>query len=262
MDSELRGRVALVTGGGSGIGLATARVLAGDGAAVHIGVRDLDHGRRLAAAAAVDGLDIRAVRMDVADAASVAAAFAEIDGAGRLDMLVNNAGIDLVGRVEDLAEVDWDRCLDTNLKGPFLVARQAIPRLRAAGGGVIVNVASNAGLVARADEPAYSTSKAGLLMLTRALARAHAEDRIRVNAVCPGPVGGTGIMDRNLARSTDPDAALAGYIARAPLAAAWGRLIEPGEVAALIRFLCSDVAAMITGAAIAIDGGKSIDGHA
>ena len=97
-------------------------------------------------------------------------------------------------------------------------------------------------------------------MLTRSLARAHAEDRIRVNAVCPGPVGDTGIMDRNLAEAADPAAALASYLAKAPLAAAWGRLIEPAEVAAMIRFLCSDEAAMITGATVPIDGGKSLDG--
>lgn len=97
-------------------------------------------------------------------------------------------------------------------------------------------------------------------MLTRSLARAHAEDRIRVNAVCPGPVGETGIMDHNLAQAPDAAAALAGYLRKAPLAAAWGRLINPAEVAALIRFLCSDMAAMITGATIVVDGGKSLDG--
>jgi NAD(P)-dependent dehydrogenase (short-subunit alcohol dehydrogenase family) len=214
----------------------------------------------VAAEAAARGLDVRVVAMDVADARSVADGFHEIDAAGRLDIVVNNAGIDMPGRVEDLSEADWDACLDTNLKGPFLVARQAIPRLRSAGGGVIVNVASNAGLVARADEPAYSTSKAGLLMLTRSLALAHAGDRIRVNAVCPGPVGDTGIMDGNLARAADPAASLASYLRKAPLAAAWGRLIEPAEVAALIRFLCSDAAVMITGAVVAIDGGKSAGG--
>jgi len=260
MAPELDGRVAVVTGGATGIGLATARALAADGAVVYIGVRDAARGRHAVADAAAAGLDLRAVPMDVADAASVTAAFLEIDAAGRLDIVVNNAGIDMVGRVEDLSEADWDAALGTNLTGPFRVTREAIPRLRATGGGAIVNVASNAGLVPRADEPAYSTSKAGLLMLTRCLALAHADDRIRVNAVCPGPVGATGIMDRNLAAATDPAVALDGYLRRAPLAAAWGRLIEPGEVAALIRYLCSDAAAMITGATIAIDGGKSVAG--
>ena len=260
MGGALAGRVAVVTGGATGIGLATARALATDGAAVYIAGRDAVRSGRVAAEETARGLDIRAVAMDVADAGSVDAAFAEIDVAGRLDVVVNNAGINMVGRVEHLSEMDWDACLDTNLKGPFLVARAAIPRLRSTGGGAIVNVASNAGLVARADEPAYSTSKAGLLMLTRALARAHAEDRIRVNAVCPGPVGDTGIMDRNLAQAADPAVALASYIAKAPLAAAWGRLIKPDEVAALIRFLCSDAAAMITGATVTVDGGKSLEG--
>ena len=260
MEQELAGRVALVTGGATGIGLATARALAAAGAIVYIGARDAARTRRVAAEESAGGLDIRALTMDVTVADSVVGAFAEMDDAGRLDLVVNNAGINMVGRVEDLSEIDWDRCLATNLKGPFLVAREAIPRLRSTGGGVIVNVASNAGLVARADEPAYSTSKAGLLMLTRSLARAHAEDRIRVNAVCPGPVGETGIMDRNLAEAADPAAALASYLAKAPLAAAWGRLIDPAEVAAMIRFLCSDEAAMITGATISIDGGKSLDG--
>jgi NAD(P)-dependent dehydrogenase (short-subunit alcohol dehydrogenase family) len=260
MDQELAGHVAVVTGGATGIGLATARALAADGAAVYIAVRDMARGRRVAAEESARGLAIRAVSMDVSDEKSVAGAFREIDDAGRLDIVVNNAGVDMSGRVETLSELEWDTCLDTNLKGPFLVARQAIPRLRSTGGGVIINVSSNAGLVARADEPAYSTSKAGLLMLTRSLARAHAEDRIRVNAVCPGPVGDTGIMDRNLAHSPDPAEALASYVRRAPLAAAWGRLIDPGEVAGLIRFLCSDMATMITGAIVAIDGGKSVEG--
>jgi len=262
VDGELAGRVAVVTGGATGIGRATAHALAEAGAAVHLAVRDVTRGRGVADAATARGLDVRVVEMDVTDAGSVAGAFAALDGAGRLDIVVNNAGIPMVGRVEALSEADWDACLDTDLKGPFLVARQAIPRLRSVGGGVIVNVASNAGLVARADEPAYSTAKAGLLMLTRSLALAHAEDRIRVNAVCPGPVGDTGIMDRNLAEAPDPATALASYLGKAPLAAAWGRLIEPDEVAAVIRFLCSDAAAMITGAVVAVDGGKSAAGPA
>ncbi|HET9614724.1 MAG TPA: SDR family NAD(P)-dependent oxidoreductase [Candidatus Limnocylindrales bacterium] len=259
MERELAGRVAVVTGGASGIGLATARALGADGATVFLAVRDVDRGRR-AVADSGDVVDLRVVRMDVTDSAMVREGFVELDAAGRLDIVVNNAGIDLVGRVEALSEADWRRCLDTNLTGAFLVAREAIPRLRRTGGGSIVNVASNAGLVARPDEPAYSAAKAGLLMLTRSLALAHAADRIRVNAVCPGPVGETDIMDRNLARASDPSAALASYLAKAPLAAALGRLIEPREVAAAIRYLCSDAAAMVTGATLAIDGGKSAAG--
>ena len=261
MDDELAGRVALVTGGATGIGLATARALAADGATVYVAARDTARARRVAAEESAQGLDVRAIAMDVADARSVEDGFADLDRAGRLDIVVNNAGIDGVGRVEDLSEADWDACLDTNLKGPFLVARQAIPRLRSAGGGVIVNVASNAGLVARADEPAYSTSKAGTPDADPIASRSRTP-RIGSGSTpsVPGPVGDTGIMDRNLAQAPDPAAALASYLRKAPLAAAWGRLIEPGEVAALIRFLCSDAAAMITGATIAIDGGKSAAG--
>jgi len=120
-----------------------------------------------------------------------------------------------------------------------------------------VNIASNAGLVARGAEPAYSTSKAALIMLTRSMALGHAAERIRVNAVCPGPVAGTEIMERNLADAPDRSAGADRYIARAPLAAALGRMIEPDEIATLVAYLCSDEAAMVTGAVIAIDGGKS-----
>jgi len=191
VDRELTGRVAVVTGGGTGIGLATARALAADGSVVYLAVRDVDRGRRAVEESSGEGLDLRVVRMDVTDPPAIAGAFAEIDEAtGRLDILVNNAGVDAVGRVEDLSDEDWERSIGTNLTGPFLVAREAIPRMRRTGGGMIVNVASNAGLVARAEEPAYSAAKAGLLMLTRSLALAHAADRIRVNAVCPGPVQG------------------------------------------------------------------------
>src|SRR4051794_38371492 len=139
MDRELEGRIAVVTGGATGIGLATARALAADGAIVYIAVRDIARGRRVAAEESASAADVRAVRMDVTDARSVADAFGEVDSAGRLDVVVNNAGIDTIGRVEGLSEDAWDAGLDTNLKGPFLVARQAIPRLRTSGGGVIVN---------------------------------------------------------------------------------------------------------------------------
>jgi NAD(P)-dependent dehydrogenase (short-subunit alcohol dehydrogenase family) len=162
----------------------------------------------------------------------------------------------VAGAVDEIDEATWDECLETNLKSAYLASREAIPRMRRVHGGVIVNNASNAGLIARARDPVYCASKAGLIMLTRSMALAHAPDRIRVNAVCPGPVAGPTI-DRSVAAAADPAAELAATIAAAPLAAAAGRLIEPDEVAAAVLYLCSDQASMVTGAVIAVDAGKS-----
>ncbi len=128
--------------------------------------------------------------------------------------------------------------------------------MRAVGGGVIVNNSSNAGLQARARDPVYGASKAGLNMLTKGMALTHAADRIRVNAVCPGPVAGPA-YDLVIEAAVDPAAELRMAIEAAPLAAAMGRMIEPREVAAVVVFLCSDEAAMITGAIVAVDAGKS-----
>jgi NAD(P)-dependent dehydrogenase (short-subunit alcohol dehydrogenase family) len=251
-------RTALVTGGASGIGLATAEALGRTGTIVCIGGRDEARGKIAVDTLHRAGIDGRFIPLDVRDGASVRAAIASIaDSLGNIDILVNNAGIMCIGAVDQLDEADWDDCFDTNLKGAFLCSRAVIPMMRSSGGGVIINNASNAGLAARATEPAYSAAKAGLVMLTRSMALGYAADRIRVNAVCPGPVGRTGIMDRNLATAVDPVAAEAGFLARAPLAAAFGRMIDPEEVAALIAYLCSDAATMITGAIIPIDAGKS-----
>jgi len=253
-----RPTTALITGGASGIGLATAHALGSTGTVVYLGSRNEAQGRVAVETLHRAGIDGRFIKLDVRDSASVGSAIAGIaDSFGTVDILVNNAGIECVGAVHELTEDAWDDCFDTNLKGAFLCSRAVIPMMRSGGGGVIINNASNAGLLARADEPAYSTAKAGLVMLTRSMALGYAADRIRVNAVCPGPVSGTGIMDRNLASAANPVAAAAGYRARAPLAAALGRMIEPEEVAALIAYLCSDAATMITGAIIPIDAGKS-----
>jgi NAD(P)-dependent dehydrogenase (short-subunit alcohol dehydrogenase family) len=178
--------------------------------------------------------------------------------AGRLDILVNNAGVGLVKQITDVTEEEWDACLDTNLKGAFLASKHAIGRMRASGGGAIVNIASNAGLLPRAHDPVYSVSKGALVALTRSLALCHARDRIRVNAVCPGPVEGTRMMDEDLSKAPDRDAAVRGLIAASPLVAAYSRMITPDEVAEAVLYLVSDAAAMVTGTAIAIDGGKSL----
>jgi NAD(P)-dependent dehydrogenase (short-subunit alcohol dehydrogenase family) len=177
---------------------------------------------------------------------------------GRLDIVVSNAGIGLVKQIPDVCEAEWDAVMDTNFKATFLLARHAIPHLRAAGGGSIVVTSSNAGILPRAHDPVYSTSKMALLGMVRSLALCHARDRIRVNAVCPGPVGDTGMMNADLAAAADRDATAQKFITASPLAKAYGRMITPEEVAQAILYLASDAAAMVTGTAIAIDGGKSL----
>lgn len=252
---DLSGRTAVVTGGASGIGRATALKLAQAGATVYVGDLRLRPGNDAE-------FEPLGVRQSVCDVRQLGQLQALIDGAadstGRLDILVNNAGIVLVGQVTDIREADWDACLDTNLKAAFFGVKFALPHLLKAGGGSIVNTASNAGLLPRAHDPVYSISKMALVGLTKSLALCHSKDRIRVNCVCPGPVGETDIMDNDLARQSDPADAARRYIAASPLARAHGRMISPDEVADAILYLVSDAAAMVTGTAIAIDGGKSL----
>ena len=255
MSSQLTNRTAVVTGGASGIGRATAMLLARHGAHVFIGDFCLrDENDRVFAE-----LGIVQRRCDVRSESDVKALIdAAVQATGRLDILVNNAGIGMVKQIPDVTLAEWEACLGTNLTGAFLASKFAIPHLRAAGGGSIVNVSSNAGLLPRAHDPVYSTSKAALVAFTKSLALCQASDRIRVNAVCPGPVGDTGMMNADIAKAPDPDALVKGMIDASPLARALGRMISPEEVAAAVLYLASDGAAMVTGTSIAIDGGKSL----
>ncbi len=252
---QLKERVAVVTGGASGIGRATALLLAEHGARVTVG--DLT--------CPPEGSDefVRAgITQQSCDVRDLAQLQALIDNAaregGRLDMLISNAGVVMVGKVDEIDEADWDRCLDTNLKAAFFGAKFAIPHLKRQGGGVIVHTSSNAGILPRAHDPVYSISKLALNGLTRSLALSHGPDRIRVNAVCPGPVEDTGIMNSDLDRQPDRAEAAHRFIQASPIARAAGRMITPHEVAQAILYLVSDAAAMVTGTVIAIDGGKSL----
>ncbi len=254
-DLPLQDRVAVVTGAASGIGRATALLLARNGARVFVGDYDLlPENEPLFATAGIDQSTCD-VRCETQVQALIDRAF---QAHGRFDILVNNAGIGLVKQITDVTESEWDACLDTNLKGAFLASKHAIRRMQAGAGGAIVNVASNAGLLPRAHDPVYSTSKAALIALTKALALCHARDRIRVNAVCPGPVEATRMMDADLDRAADRDAAVQNLIAASPLARAYERMITPEEVAGAILYLASEASLMVTGTAIAIDGGKSL----
>lgn len=248
-------RVAVITGGESGIGRATARRLAAAGILVVTG--DVKRDSNNDADYAAQG--IRRVDCDVRREVDVQKLISEAATLhGRIDILVNNAGVGLVKPITEVTEEEWDRCLETNLKGAFLGCKHAIPWLIAAGGGAIVNVASNAGILPRAHDPVYSISKMALVGLTKSLALCHAPDRIRVNAVCPGPVEDTGMMRADLAKAADPQANRLSFIAASPLAAALRRMIAADEVAQAIEYLASDAAVMVTGTSLTIDGGKSL----
>jgi 3-oxoacyl-[acyl-carrier protein] reductase len=254
MTAEFQNRTAVVTGGGNGIGRATALELARRGARVFIGDVTLPAENE----ALFRELGITAVSCDVRKDAEVGRLIETAAATGRIDIVVNNAGIGLVKQIPDVSEYEWDRVLDINFKSVFLTARHAIPVMREGGGGSITNVSSNAGLLPRAHDPVYSTSKGAMIALTKSLALCHAKDRIRVNAVCPGPVGDTGMMNADLRAATDPAALAQKMIDASPLAKAFRRMITPEEVAAAVCYLASDAAAMVTGTSVAIDGGKSI----
>ena len=252
---SLGGRVAVITGGASGIGRATALLLARHGARVFVGDYDFIAAHESVYAQA----GICQMECDVRREDHVAGLIdrAATDG-GRLDILVNSAGVGLVKQITEVTEAEWDACLDTNLKGAFLASKHAIRRMKTGEGGSIVNIASNAGLLPRAHDPVYSTSKGALVAFTKSLALCHARDRIRVNAVCPGPVAATRMMDADLDQAPDREAAVRNLMAASPLARAHARMITPEEVAAAVLYLVSDAALMVTGTSIAIDGGKSL----
>lgn len=253
---DFKGRTAVVTGGASGIGRATALKLAEHGAKVFVGDFQPDPENQ----ARFESLGIVQKSCDVRQESAIAALIDDaVEATGRVDILVNNAGIGMVKPLTEVSEEDWDRCIDTNLKGAFFGSKHAVRHMIAAGrGGVIVNNASNAGLLPRAHDPVYSISKMALVALTKSLALCHAPDRIRINCVCPGPVGDTGMMNADLDKAEDRDAMVQSFIAASPLARAERRMIRPEEVADAILYLASDAAAMVTGTAIAIDGGKSL----
>jgi NAD(P)-dependent dehydrogenase (short-subunit alcohol dehydrogenase family) len=238
-------KVALVTGAARGIGLAVARrFLADDWRVVLLDIEGDLLEKSVAALAKPDVT--MAVTCDVSDANAVAAAFAAIERRfGRLDALVNNAGIAVFTPLMETSEADWNRVIDVNLTGPFLCSKAAVLLMREHGGGVIVNITSISGLRASTLRSAYGTSKAGLAHLTRQLAVELASLGIRVNGVAPGPV------DTAMAKAVHSPEIRADYHDAIPL----NRYGLEEELAEAVFFLCSDRASYITGQILAVDGG-------
>lgn len=249
---RLEGRRVLITGAASGIGRATAELFLAEGAVVAL--LDCDEARL---AQLVDGLAgdrAHGVQADVADPAAVAVAVeAACSRLGGLDGVVNAAGVATAGPIEATTLAEWQATLAVNLTGPFLVCRAALPALKAAGAATIVNIASGAGLRPIPEMGAYSAAKAGLVMFGKSLAMEVAADSIRVNAICPGIVD-TPMFRRVYEGAADPQAELAAIKSRYLIE----RVAQPAEIAAAALFLTSDQSSYMTGAALAVDGGRTL----
>lgn len=249
--ARLASKVAFITGAGTGIGRACAELFAREGARVALAGRRREPIESTARGINEAGAEALAVACDVTQAAQVEQAIAAtVSRFGRLDVLVNNAGALLVADAAETSEEEWDRLMDVNLKGPFLVSREAVKQMRRNGGGAIVNIGSVLGLVAMPKRAAYAASKGGLVLLTKAMALDHAAESIRVNCICPSIVD-TALVQGLFATQADPEAARRARAQAIPL----GRFGQPVDVAQLAVFLASDESSWITGAAIPVDGG-------
>ena len=251
---RLAGKSAAVTGAASGIGRETALRFAAEGAAVVCADRDPDGAGAVAASIVADGGSALAVTADItSERDAVRLVDQAIEAYGTIEVLVNNAGVTILGGVAELTEADWQREIDINLSGAYRVSKAFWPHFVAAGGGVILSTASIAGVVGVRQDAAYVASKAGLIMLTRCMALDGAPLGIRANCICPGFVH-TPMFDDYLAEQPDPEVSLERAAGRTPL----GRIGTPRDIADGFVYLASDDARWITGTSLIIDGGLTI----
>ena len=248
---KLKGKAALITGGTTGIGYATALLFLENGAKVTITGKSRDTGEDAVGKIRHRGFEeIFFIQGDVSRATDAKKMIVEtVKHYGKLDVLFNNAGIWISGTTEEMSEKDWDKVINVNLKGSFLCSKYAAPYLKKTK-GVIINNASCDGLVGEADAAAYCASKGGLVLLTKAMALDFAKFGIRVNCVCPGYVM-TRMLESDLPRGISREKYLRSISMEHPL----GRIAKPDEIARTVLFLASEDSSFITGAALPVDGG-------
>jgi NAD(P)-dependent dehydrogenase (short-subunit alcohol dehydrogenase family) len=253
MPDRFKGKVAIVTGGGAGIGRASATAYAREGAKVVIADMDEKAGARTAAEITGAGGKVIFVRCDISKNSDVEAMVSRSAAEfGGVDVLHNNAGIQAYGTVVEMPEAEWDRVMNINLKGSFLTCKHAIPHMKKRGGGAIVNTASVQAFASQRTVAAYSASKGAILSFTKTVALDHAPDNIRCNCIAPGSVH-TPMLEwaAELFGKDNPKQAIANWGKLHPL----GRVARPEEVAALVLFLSCDESSFCTGACYTVDGG-------
>lgn len=255
--TPLENKVALITGAGAGIGAGIAERFSEAGAAIVVfdinGETAAQMSRKLDQARPGQSI---AIRGDVSNEADVRAAVEQtVAKFGKVDILINNAGIDVAGLVPDMITSEWDRVLAVNLKGAFLFSKYVIPHMRGRG-GAIVNISSVHAFASYEAYAAYDAAKAGMLALTRTLALDHGRDGIRVNAICPGYIN-TPMMDEWLKEQPDPEATMKQVLSFHPL----GRIGTPLDIAEAALFLASDASSFVSGAFLVVDGAMTIAGR-
>jgi len=247
----LEGKRALITGGASGIGRATALLFACEGAAVAVADVDQARGQAVAQEILRDGGRAVFVRCDVTQAADCRQAVEQtVDELGGLDILFNNAGIIRRATVLETTEAEWDRVMAVNVKSIFLLSKHAIPFMARAGGGVIVNTASGWGLVGGRNAISYCASKGAVVNMTRAMALDHGEQNIRVNCICPGDTD-TPMLQNEARQLGETDEQFLAEAAQRPLR----RIGRPEDIARAALYLTSDASSFVTGTALVVDGG-------
>lgn len=248
---RLKGKVAIVTGAGMGIGKGIAQVFAREGARVVVVDINQEAGKNTVKEIKMSGGDALFIQADVADEEQVKAMVAAaVEHYGTINVLVNNAGIGVYKSVLETSSEEWDRCLNVNLKGVFLCSKYTIPHMQRAGGGSIINIASVHAVATVARTAPYAASKGGVLALTRNMAIDYAKDNIRVNAICPGWVY-TPLIEGIFRASGDPEGMKKRITERQLL----GRLGTPEDIGYAALYLASEESSFVTGTALFVDGG-------